>query len=89
MHRIFQFATHCAAGVLATSIAVAQTGRTVSVLAPLQVGQTATFEMNYPIAASGRINFFVLSAQTPVVQQFPIPGYTVSGSMGSRPSTQK
>ncbi len=86
MHEIFQIATTLAAGVLATSIAVAQTGRTVSVLAPPQVGQSATFEMHYPIAASGRINFFLLTPHTPLVQQIPIPGFTSSGSLRIDPT---
>ena len=87
MHRSFQIATQCAAGVLATSIAVAQTGRTVSALAPPQAGQTVTFEMHHPITESGRYNFFILSGHNPLVQPIPIPGFTVSGSMRIDPTT--
>jgi len=87
MCSITRVATALAAAAWSTSIAEAQTGRTVSVLAPPQVGQSATFEMYYPITASGRFTIFLLSTHTPLVQQIPIPGFTSSGSMRIDPTT--
>lgn len=75
-----------AASIIASGMALAQTGRSVSALVPPQLGQPATFEMHHPVTASGRVNIFMLTTHTPAVQQIQIPGFTSSGSMRIDPT---
>ena len=75
-----------AASIVASGMALAQTGRSVSALVPPQLGQPATFEMHHPVTASGRVNIFMLTTHTPAVQQIQIPGFTSSGSMRIDPT---
>ena len=63
------------------------TGRTMVLMAPAILGQTATFAMNYPVSATGNFYAFLWSApphtgSTPVT----VPGFTVHGVALINPS---
>ena len=60
--------------------AAAQTGRTMNLLAPAFLGQTASFEMTHPTGAAGNIYAFLYSLPFPGSTPITVPGFTVNGS---------
>ena len=60
--------------------AAAQTGRTMNLLAPAFLGQTASFEMTHPTGAAGNIYAFLYSLPFPGSTPISVPGFTVNGS---------
>jgi len=60
--------------------AAGQAGRTMNLLAPVLLGQTAVFSMSYPVAATG--NFYAFLWSSPPfagVTPITVPGFTVHG----------
>ncbi|MDO8349388.1 MAG: SUMF1/EgtB/PvdO family nonheme iron enzyme, partial [Planctomycetota bacterium] len=62
------------------AVAAGQTGRTMNLLAPALLGQTAIFSVTYPAAATGNLYVFLWSSPpfagvTPIT----VPGFTVHG----------
>lgn len=62
------------------AVAAAQTGRTMNLLAPAFLGQTAQFQMTYPLTAAGNIYAFLYSLPFAGVTPISVPGFTVNGS---------
>lgn len=60
--------------------AAAQTGRTMNLLAPAFLGQTASFEMTHPTGAAGNIYAFLYSLPFAGSTPITVPGFTVNGS---------
>lgn len=73
-------------GLLLTASLSAQTGRSLTLAAPLQVGRTAQFDVAYPAAAFGNIGAFAMSVHTPAAIQWPVPGFTSFGLMRIDPA---
>lgn len=59
--------------------AAAQTGRTMNLLAPAFLGQTASFQMTHPTGAAGNIYAFLYSLPFPGTTPITVPGFTVNG----------
>jgi formylglycine-generating enzyme required for sulfatase activity len=53
--------------------------RTMSVVTPPQVGNTASFRFDYPLAAAGHFYFHLLTANQQVPYAVPIPGMSSIG----------
>ena len=83
--------TLLACGLLAATAAplVSQsTGRTMQLLAPAVIGQTASFGMTYPVAAAGNLYVFLwCSPPFPGTAALTVPGFTLLGPILLDPPT--
>ncbi|MCC7061698.1 MAG: hypothetical protein IT456_02770 [Planctomycetes bacterium] len=60
--------------------AAGQAGRTMNLLAPAFLGQTASFQMTHPTGAAGNLYAFLYSAPFPGSTPIVLPGFAVNGA---------
>ncbi|MCA9322983.1 MAG: hypothetical protein KDB53_19740, partial [Planctomycetes bacterium] len=63
-----------------------QSGRTLTVDQPLQLGKTSVAELSYPAAAAGHVGWFVLAAQLSGTTTVTVPGWTMVGDVRIDPT---
>jgi hypothetical protein len=62
------------------AVAAAQTNRTMNLVSPAFLGNTAQFEMTYPVGAAGNVYAFLYSLPYPGTTPITVPGFTVNGA---------
>jgi len=78
----------CALAAVATPLLLAQgTGRTMQLLAPAVLGQTASFGVSYPASAAGNLySFLWCMPQFAGTIPLSVPGFTVQGTLLVNPA---
>ena len=71
---------------LATALTAQATGRSITTVAPANLGVTAQFAASYPSSAAGNIGWYVMAGHQAGTVPLPIPGFTVYGSCRVDPS---
>lgn len=72
---------------LCLGASLAQSGRSLTLDQPLQLGKTSVVEVSYPASAAGNVGWFVIAGHFPGTTTLPIPGWTTIGDVRFDPNT--
>jgi formylglycine-generating enzyme required for sulfatase activity len=71
---------------LGTALTAQATGRSITTVAPANLGVTAQFAASFPSSAAGNIGWFVMAGHLAGTVPLPIAGFTVNGSCRVHPA---
>ena len=75
------------AAALLSLPAFAQSGRTMTLTQPVQIGKTAELEVAYPPSAIGNPAWFMFSGPFVGTTTLPVPGFSAIGDVRINPAT--
>ncbi len=77
----------CSCVLALTAAATAQSGRTLSLGAPVVAGRTAVFELHHPATAAGNVYALLWSEAFAQTNVFAVPGFSTVGTLRVNPAT--